>query len=49
MKSFHDQVKEAGFSIEDVWHEARATGSDDRQALNSLIAHDKQLEEEDAR
>lgn len=34
-----------GFSQEDIWHEMRAIGGDERQAIRSLIEHEARLDD----
>jgi hypothetical protein len=38
-------VGDHGFSQEDIWHEMRAIGGDERQAIYSLIEADKRLDD----
>jgi tagatose-1,6-bisphosphate aldolase non-catalytic subunit AgaZ/GatZ len=40
--ALEEAARRAGFSLEDVWHEARALGCDDWAALRSLIARDRE-------
>jgi len=40
-----DKANNHGFSQEDIWHEMRAIGGDERQAIRSLIEADKRLDD----